>query len=683
MASLYFCCAVFGEATRKKTMKIDPKFLRLVDDLDRFNHYPWGRVAYRDAVRCLKKDLLGRYNYLTEAQGRKEVDGSFLVGGFVLPLQILAYECYPSVAQKIARRRDVEGLMLPRMFQWVTNTWSSNRAPTGADIAAAFGGSPIDDCLGFLTPTPEELVSPYYTTGIFVDSAPDSVITRVLELWRQGETVICSEHPLESPSVQHTPSAHSSPVFSGNFYGDMSRSVQHTLSANASEDVSGTRSGDLNRSSSSTSSPMRTGPRVHFGLNPSRHPSPLEHRFERRLTALEDSVASMHVKMSAEFIETRASIRNINMALDDLKSSFNLGLDELRSSLTEQIRAGFDEMRSTILVHQDKDYSVAYSRGRKRKSSEADFGVDDNLAREIGSSSQTQHIFEPNLPVITEESSEDIQVTPDACMSGREATTSRVRPLAETVTLKVKTSLARVRASMLDRSPSMIRGFYAEYEKSYYGPMAIANSRVTFSHFGEALRGLLEMQLRHPEVMSPDVSLMDIDFYSSMSILVEDRDNVVNTDLVGKVKSSDPKWPCISWEKARRILIPVYRDRRWFLLKLVTGVNKCIIYDLQRRHDPNFKDLNEEIEPILINAARLLSIVGNNPHPERPWNIKLHDEYSAKIIHEDSGAFVLAVAGYSLSTKSAQLVLTLDEKLVSEFRYFLACNMFLNDWSLL
>ncbi|XP_075491429.1 uncharacterized protein LOC142529704 [Primulina tabacum] len=186
MASLYFCCAIFGEATRKKTTKIDPKYLRLVDDLDMFNHYPWGRVAYRDAVRCLKKDLLGRYNYLAEAQGRKEVEGSFLVGGFVLPLQIFAYECYPSVAHKLARRRDVDGLMLPRMFQWVTKTWASNRAPTGVEIAAAFGDCPIDDCLGFLTPTPEELVAPYYTTGHFVDSAPDAVITRVLELWRQG-----------------------------------------------------------------------------------------------------------------------------------------------------------------------------------------------------------------------------------------------------------------------------------------------------------------------------------------------------------------------------------------------------------------------------------------------------------------------------------------------------------------
>ncbi|XP_073027008.1 uncharacterized protein [Primulina eburnea] len=170
---------------------------------------------------------------------------------------------------------------------------------------------------------------------------------------------------------------------------------------------------------------MRTGPRVHFGLNHSRHPSHLEHRFERRLTALEDSVTSMHVKMSAGFIETRACIRNINLALDDLKSSFNLGLDELRSSLTEQIRDGFAEIMSNMPVHQDKEYSIGYSRGRKRKSSETDFDVDDNLAREIGSSSQTQYIFEHNFPVITDESSEDIQVTPDARKSGGEATTSR------------------------------------------------------------------------------------------------------------------------------------------------------------------------------------------------------------------------------------------------------------------
>ncbi|XP_073054386.1 uncharacterized protein [Primulina eburnea] len=191
-----------------------------------------------------------------------------------------------------------------------------------------------------------------------------------------------------------------------------------------------------------------------------------------RLTALEDSVTSMHVRMSAEFLETRASIRSINQALVDLKSS-----------LTEQIKAGFAEIRSNMPVQQDRDYSITYTRWRKRKASEADFGADDNLAREIGSTSQTLHIFEPNLPVITEESSEDIQVTPDARMSGGEATTSRdagVRSLAETVTLKVNNSLARVRASMLDRSPSRIRGFTPNMRSRSTGPW-LSQTRVSLS----------------------------------------------------------------------------------------------------------------------------------------------------------------------------------------------------------
>ncbi|XP_075478456.1 uncharacterized protein LOC142519352 [Primulina tabacum] len=140
-----------------------------------------------------------------------------------------------------------------------------------------------------------------------------------------------------------------------------------------------------------------------------------------------------------------------------------------------------------------------------------------------------------------------------------------VRPLAENVTLKVNNSLARVRASMLDRSPSRIQGFYTEYENSFYGPMAIANSRVTVSHIGEALRGLLEMQIRHPEVMSADDSLMGRNFYTAISVLAEAKDIGFKINLariVSKVKGSDPEWPCLSWEKARRILIPVYTDRR-------------------------------------------------------------------------------------------------------------------------
>ncbi|XP_073033749.1 uncharacterized protein [Primulina eburnea] len=214
--------------------------------------------------------------------------------------------------------------------------------------------------------------------------------------------------------------------------------------------------------------------------------------------------------------------------------------------------------------------------------------------------------------------------------------------------------MARVRASILVSSPSKIKGFYDKYEKTFYGPVVIANSLVTSFLMVEALRGLLEMQLRHPEVMSPDVSLMGGHFYTWMSLLAQDEDKFVNGNLVDIVKGIDPKWPCLSWEKPRRILIPVYRHGYWFLLKLVKGVNKCSIFDLQRRHDPNVKALNEDIDPMLINTARLLSIVGNNPHSERAWYIKLHDEFRSKI-KQFLSIFVLAVVGYSLPRKSEQI----------------------------
>ncbi|XP_073155113.1 uncharacterized protein [Henckelia pumila] len=278
------------------------------------------------------------------------------------------------------------------------------------------------------------------------------------------------------------------------------------------------------------------------------------------------------------------------------------------------------------------------------------------------------------------------KVTPDAVMSSAEATTSRgcdgVRSFAESVIIKVNNSLARVRASILVSSPSRIKGFYDDYDKTFYRPMAIANSSFLISHMGEALRGLLEIQLRHPEVMAPNVSLMNRHLYTLMSVVNEDENQVLNTNLVGVVKGTNPEWPCVPWAKAQLIMIHVHFDGRWFLLKLIARVNKCIIFDLQRRHDPNCKALDEDIRPILINDARLLSLVGNNPHPERSWYIKMHDEFKAQIKHEDSGAFVLAAAGYSLTRDSAHLVLKLDDRLVTEFRFFLTCNMFDNRWTL-
>ncbi|XP_075508060.1 uncharacterized protein LOC142544937 [Primulina tabacum] len=102
-----------------------------------------------------------------------------------------------------------------------------------------------------------------------------------------------------------------------------------------------------------------------------------------------------------------------------------LAFDELRSSLAEQIRVGFAEIRSQTPgfaelssptpVHEKRYYSIAYSRGQKKKSSvlEVDVGMDYKMARKLFPSSSQAHqqsIFESSLPTIIEESSENIQV---------------------------------------------------------------------------------------------------------------------------------------------------------------------------------------------------------------------------------------------------------------------------------
>ncbi|XP_073157889.1 uncharacterized protein [Henckelia pumila] len=318
-------------------------------------------------------------------------------------LLILAYEYYSSVAQKFFMRRDVvDGLILPRMFKWVASTWPSNCAPSNVDVSAAFGAYDINDCVGCLTPTSEDLVSSYYTTGVFVDSAPDVVTTRVLELWSQGKTVICSQRPLEndveSPIVQHTPSYHDG---------------SSTPSSEATRSSSSTHSVDAIRSNSSTRPPIPMGPRIHFGLNPTRRTSPLEHHFRRRLSALDDTVNSLRLEMREQFIKTRACIREMKA-----------GFDELRSCLSEQIRASLAEIRSQTAVHIQGDYNMVYNRRQKRKSYvlEADVSVDQNMVRKLFPNSSRVA-----LPSITEESSE-----------GAEASTSigcdSVRPFVECVT---------------------------------------------------------------------------------------------------------------------------------------------------------------------------------------------------------------------------------------------------------
>ncbi|KZV27786.1 hypothetical protein F511_39482 [Dorcoceras hygrometricum] len=150
LASLYFASAVLGPRRKRKKEVVDPDWMRLVDDINSFNTYPWGRLAYEEVLFGLRKDLRARFEEFTTLAKKRKRDpkfsgfGSLHLSGFVQPLQILAYEIYNGVAEAFATRREDADVSLPRMCHWVTRKWHKNHAPSHSDVVAAFSSSPYE-----------------------------------------------------------------------------------------------------------------------------------------------------------------------------------------------------------------------------------------------------------------------------------------------------------------------------------------------------------------------------------------------------------------------------------------------------------------------------------------------------------------------------------------------------------
>ncbi|KZV17995.1 hypothetical protein F511_21151 [Dorcoceras hygrometricum] len=133
-----------GPRRKRKKEVVDPHWMRLVDDMDSFNTYPWGRLAYEEVLFGLRKDLRARFEEVTNLAKKRKRDpnfsgfGSLHLSGFVQPLRILAYEVYNGVAEAFATRREDADVSLPRMCHWMTRKWHKNHAPSLSDVVAAF-----------------------------------------------------------------------------------------------------------------------------------------------------------------------------------------------------------------------------------------------------------------------------------------------------------------------------------------------------------------------------------------------------------------------------------------------------------------------------------------------------------------------------------------------------------------
>lgn len=140
MAVLFF----LGRVIRGNSGQLDPFILRIVDDLDVCRNFPWGRLTFEDAIKEIKhvmERLKGEVHYATG------------FNGFIIPLEVLAFECIPKLGKKFRISSDGASGDCPRMCK-SRFTKSSMKGYPLEDIYDAFGKTKTINSV--LVPTVDE-----------------------------------------------------------------------------------------------------------------------------------------------------------------------------------------------------------------------------------------------------------------------------------------------------------------------------------------------------------------------------------------------------------------------------------------------------------------------------------------------------------------------------------------------
>lgn len=113
---LALLCVVFGvllSKERKVKSIHNMQLLHLVDDVDRFLRYPWGRVSFQYLLENVEAGYRNMKLLLPKSK-RTQFD----LNGFVYALQAWAYEVFPHVAKFCAAPMDNKKIGVPRVVRW-------------------------------------------------------------------------------------------------------------------------------------------------------------------------------------------------------------------------------------------------------------------------------------------------------------------------------------------------------------------------------------------------------------------------------------------------------------------------------------------------------------------------------------------------------------------------------------
>ncbi|CAL2238183.1 unnamed protein product [Prunus armeniaca] len=134
LGMVYF--AVFVLLGTEKHVNIDMRYLKLAEDLEEFDKYPWGAVSYAMTNNSLLRAICSDYQRVKVPQKRKITKKSgtrahtrmpsarpreYTIKGFGFALQIWAFEVFPALeALHFVVHED--NRHIPRILHWRTNT---------------------------------------------------------------------------------------------------------------------------------------------------------------------------------------------------------------------------------------------------------------------------------------------------------------------------------------------------------------------------------------------------------------------------------------------------------------------------------------------------------------------------------------------------------------------------------
>ncbi|GMN66377.1 hypothetical protein TIFTF001_035439 [Ficus carica] len=146
---LIFCIPL----SNANSVKINPKFFSLADNIADFNDFPWGVLSWEATRSAICNTVENRLS--SKKRPLKRTDKvHYSVAGFPNALLVWAYETLPSIALKFSTKYDHA---IPRMLSWTT---ADN--VKFDDVMSAFTAVGENKTKGFvMMPTKDELKDPW------------------------------------------------------------------------------------------------------------------------------------------------------------------------------------------------------------------------------------------------------------------------------------------------------------------------------------------------------------------------------------------------------------------------------------------------------------------------------------------------------------------------------------------